>query len=508
MANGFILDASELIKQLSTRLFIQPGGAGSQRYFYGIGANYVFLDGLTIPINGGVEPIYVPNPYRAGTFRLADRTRSAPALPSWSAQYHEQWAGIPRAAMGRECPVTFYEVHGRCGDLSDLYRGWDSYIWIAADGLPSGDIDGGTRTSVDGDGPLMLTVPYMGRSVYPVGAQGFGEEAAADVVNEVIDIIYGTTETCAECGPDNDGAQWIYGLTRSNVGSPSAPGQIVYSVNGGLTWLTNSITGIGVTAEPRYIGIVGSVIFVGTSATTLFYSTINSQTGAPGTWTSVTTPVAFSDAYVNGSDVYFTATAGRIYKTADITIAPSLIDDIGGANAYNRVHGFADIVVAVGAAGLVRYTLNRGVTWITATVPEAASLTTVQVVGPRLFWVGTSTGKLWKSINRGVSWTQASFPGSGSGAITDLVFATREVAWALHTLNSVARLIGSLDGGNSFARDDTASSWILNWPTFAAGNRLAVPSTSEPAAANYTAIAGLASGGTDGIILASTPVLR
>lgn len=508
MSNGYILEASELIKQLTTRLFQQAGGAGNPRYIGGVGANNFFMSGLTIPVNGGIEPVYLPDPIRTNRFKLVDRTRSTPALPSWTIAYQEQWAGIARVAMQRECPWTFYEVHGRCADLSNLYAGWEGYIWVAADGIISGDIDGGDRTAPDGDAPLTLTASYMGRSVYPVGGQSFGEEAASDVVSEVIDIVYGTVETCAECGPDNDGAQWIYALTRSNVGSPSAPGQLVYSTNGGLTWATSSITGIGISAEPRYIGIVGSVIFVGTGATTLFYATINSQTGAPGAWTGVTIPVAFSDAYVNGSDVYFTATAGRIYKTTDITTAAILIDDIGGASAYTRIHGLADIVVAVGAAGLVRYTINRGVTWVTATVPEAVSLTTVQVVGPRLFWVGTSTGKLWKSANRGTTWAAASFPGSGSGAITDLVFATREVAWVLHTLSSVARLVGSLDGGNSFGRDDSATSWILNWPTFAAANRVAVPSTSEPAAANYTAIAGLASGGTDGIILASAPVLR
>jgi hypothetical protein len=96
----------------------------------------------------------------------------------------------------------------------------------------------------------------------------------------------------------------------------------------------------------------------------------------------------------------------------------------------------------------------------------------------------------------------------GTGAIADLVFATREVVWVSHTVSSVARLLGSLDGGYSFGRDDTATSWILNWPTFARANRIAVPSVSEPAAANYVAIAGLASSGTDGIILASAPVLR
>jgi hypothetical protein len=422
--------------------------------------------------------------------------------------YQEQWAGIPRAAMQRECPVTFYEVHGRCADLSNLYSGWESYIWVAADGIPSGDIDGGTRTQADGDDALTLTVPYMGRSIYPVGGQSFGEEAATDVVNEVIDIVYGTTETCAECGPDNDGAQWIYAVTRSNVGSPSAPGQLVYSVNGGLTWATSLITGIGTTAEPRYVDIVGTTIFVGTSLTTLFYATINSQTGAPGAWSSVTLPVAMFDAYVDGSDVYFAAAAGRIYKTSDITTAPTLIDDIGGASAYARIHGLGDLVVAVGAAGLVRYTINRGRTWVTATVPEAASLTAVQVVGPRLFWVGTATGNLYKSVNRGTTWTTVTFPGSATGAIEDIVFATREVVWVSHLLSSVARLVGSLDGGNSFGRDDNATSWILNWPTFARANRIAVPSVSEPAAANYVAIAGLASSGTDGIILASAPVLR
>lgn len=504
---GNILDANELIKQGNTRSFYQPGGAGQNVYFFGLDTEYHFIEGAEMPVNGDINPIFVPDPRRANRYRLASREENPPDLPTISLQFMEQWGGIPRVLMAPKCQFNLYEVHGDCEDLSDLYRGWTSYLLAYSGFLIEGSIDLGTRSQREGNDPLIDSVNGKGVAIYPVGALSFGEEAASNVVVEVIDVVYGTRLTCGNCGIENDGSQLIYAITRANVGSPPAPGQVVYSTDGGLTWNNSAVTGIGVTAEPLYIGIAGNLLFVGTSLTTLFYSTLNSDTGAPGAWSSVTLPVSMTDVWVSsGRAIYFSAAAGAVYKTTDITVAPTAIAT-GGVDNLLRIHGREQTIVAVGAAGRVYYSSNGGISWASATAPAAVSLNAVQVINDVTWWVAGANGTLYKTINRGSTWTVVGFPGSGAGAIFDIAFATAEIAWITHQVTSVAYLVTTLDGGKSWARND-GTSRILNWPVFQKAGRVAIPEAGDPAvAANYVTIAGLATGGTDGLLLSAAPTL-
>lgn len=503
---GTILDDSELIKQLGTRAFYQPGGAGTARLFYGINSEYNFIDGAEIPTNGSIDPIYVPDPRRPDRYRLVSRSLGAPDLPSVSLVFTEKWGGIPRVLLAPKCSFNLYEVHSRCGDLSDFYRGWESYMLIYSGFKLEGTVDLGTRYAMDSDDPLKDTVDAKGEAIYPVGAISFGEEAATDVVVEVIDVVYGQAVNCGNCGAENDGTQLIYAITRANVGSPSAPGQAVYSLDGGLTWSDASITGIGTTAEPRYIDIVGNILFVGTDSTTLFYTTLNGDTGAPTTWSSVTLPVAMRDVYVQSAQaIYFCADSGRIYRTQDITIAPTLLDS-GATDNLLRISGQGETIVAVGANGRVYRSTNNGVTWSTVTAPAATSLNAVVVFGPKDLLVGGANGSVYRTRNAGATWVTAALPQSG-GVVNDIVAATKEVIWVAYQKSNVSYLLTSLDGGNSWA-DNNGTSRIANWPTFQKAGRLAFPAAADIAiAANYLVVAGLATSGTDGILISGAPTI-
>lgn len=507
MGQGSILDDNELIKQGSTRAFYQPGGPGYSKYFYGLDTEYFFIDGANMPTNGDISPLFVPDPRRGNRWRLVGRTIDPPDLASVDLIFLEKWGGIPRALMAPKCSFNLYEAHSDCADLSDFYRGWDSngYLLIYSLFQFSGAVDLGTRMSRDSNDPLMDSVSAMGVALYPVGALGFGEEAATEVVVEVIDAVYGQSITCGTCGMENDGSQVIYALTRANVGSPAAPGQLIYTVDGGATWITTSITGIGATAEPRYIDIAGDVLFVGTDLTTLFYSRIDPNTGIPGTWNTVTLPVAMRDVYVQSpSAIFFSADTGRVYKTTDIAAPPTLIDS-GGVDNLLRITGDGNgTLIAVGANGRVYRSLNNGVTWATLTAPAATSLNAVAVLGDNDIWAGGADGILYHTKNGGTSWVSAYTTG---GAINDLVFATREVLWLSYAASSVAHLVTSLDGGASFA-SDSATSRILNWPIFQRAGRLAAPVAADPAvAANYLTVCGLAASGADGLLLSAAPTL-
>lgn len=481
------------------RFFQQVGGAAPANIAYLLGtddAQIGYITGGSIPQTGGVDPIWAPDPASPREYRLIGRQRAAPGLPTWTVEYAEYHRGIARHLTRLRCPVTHYEVAGQCERLDDLNRGWNQLI-IRANGIAQ-DADPGARGGGADDTALMSSVPFTGERVYPVGPLGFGDEAAAQVVQEVIDGVYLPATSCGDCGIENDGSRVSYYVTRANVGSPAAPGQIVYSTDYGVTWQTDLIDSIGVANAPDGIDTVSGYLFVWVRATpAVFYTPITRDTAQPGAWVSVTTG-AYRDAWVNGRTVWFCGDAGIIHRTRDITVAPTLIDSGAGA-VLNRIHGRGQTIVAVGASGVVRASQNGGSTWASVTVVTGTpALNAVQVLSAKRWIVGTATGLLYVTEDGGATWTAKGFPGAGAGVVRDVVMVTQEVGYVLHDASSVAYLVCTVDGGNTWVRDGAR---LMNWPLFERGNRAVVPTGGhESVNANVIGVAGLFGVGGDGVI--------
>ena len=505
MANP--LDANELLKQGNTRTFYQPGGPGTQAYFFGLDTEYHFLDSATIPTNGAIDPIFIPDPRQPGRYKLVGRKVSAPALPQIKIQFMEQWGGIPRILMAPKCEFNLYEVHGRCSDISDFNRGWEGYMMIYSGFKFNDTVDMGSRSNPTSDEMLTDAATAVGIAAYPAGSLGFGEEAAADVVVEVIDSVYGTNVQCANCGNANDGSQFIYAVTRANVGSPAAPGQVIYTLDGGITWNTSTVTGIGTANQPTFIDIAGSVLFL-TAGTNLFYTVLDDYTGAPTTWQTIAMPAAMVDVYVQSPTSIWFVSSTSIWKSGDVTIAPTLVDNASGATLH-RITGVNSVIVATGATGTVRYSNSNGTGWITATSPASTILHAVAVMDENTWFVGGNNGNVYKTTTKGASWSTLAFQNAGTGAISDIQIATREVVWIAQNISNVAYLVTTLDGGDSWINNASGSPRILNFPTFQQISRLAIPKYADPAiAANYLTIGGLATGGADGILLTAGPTIK
>lgn len=496
-------DTDELIKNNSVRTYAQYGGAGTRKYFYGDGTQYNFLEGPELPTNGSIEPIFVPDPRRANRYKLVGRQIGVPSLPKMKVTFMEKWEGIPRMLLAPKCPMNFYEVHSRCGDFSDFNRGWEGYINIYSQFMPTDTIDMGTRSSVTADEPLSDGVNFTGISIYPVGQLSFGEEAATTVATEVVDVVYGSQIQCSNCGTPNDGTQFVYAVTAVGTG-PAVAGFLIYSLDGGTTWSTSAITGIGTVNSPTLVDIAGNVLFV-VAGTSLFYTVLDKNTGAPSTWSTITIPANFTDVYVrSANEIYFIATTG-VYRTTDITI-PAVVIDNGASGNYARITGYDNVIIGVGASGLVRYSTNVGVTWVTSVAPVASNL---QAVAARNgYWlVGAANGNVYASTNLGTTWTALTFPTSGTGSITDIVMSTYEVIWIANEVTNVAYLITTMDGGDTWASSSSGSMRIVNFPTFDHINRIAVPNADAAYAANYLTLAGAASVAPDGILITAAPTI-
>jgi hypothetical protein len=502
------LSADQVRTMQIVRFFQQVGGAAPLNTAYPLGtddAQIGYITGGTIPQSGSIDPIWSPDPANPRQYVLRGRQRAAPGLPTWTVDYHEFHQALARQLKQQRCPITFYEVAGKCERLDDLNRGWNQLL-IRANGIAQ-DTDTGARGGGADDTPLTDSVPFTGERVYPVGPLGFGDEAAAQVVQEVIDGVYLPAQTCGDCGLENDGSRVSYYVTRANVGSPSAPGQVVYSTDYGLTWNTDLIDSIGTTNAPDGIDTVSGYLFVWVrGSTAIFYTPINRDTAAPGAWTQVSGAGSIRDAWVNGRTVWFCGDAGLISRTRDITVAPTTIDT-GAAAQLNRIHGRGQTIVAVGQSGVVRASQNGGITWTTVTVVTGTpNLNGVQVLSAKRWWVVTAAGTAFYTEDGGTTWTAKAFAGSGAGVCRDIVFVTQEVGYILHDASSTAWLVCTVDGGNTWSRDGAR---LMNWPVFERGNRAVVPTGGpDDVNVNTIGIAGLYGVGGDGVIqLGVAPVI-
>lgn len=497
------LNPDELITQKHKRTFIQWGGPlpGNPAKYAGQDAQYIFLDGVTLPESGGIDPYFVPDPRRAGRYKLVARAITAPDLPTATLLMHEKHGAIPRQLQRIGCPFNVYELSGKCKDLSDFLRGWTDYILVYSYAEVT-DKDLGTRTASDSDDRIEDGISVSLADIYPIGQLGFGAEAATQVDSEVIDIVYGTDISC-NC---TDNTDYIYALAKSpGAGSPGLPSELLYTVNRGASWSSAAIDGIGASELGLAIDIVGGYLVVlGLDA--YYIAEINSKTGVPGTFTKVSSGFVGAsspnDIYVaSPREVWFCGDAGYIYKATDITAGVTVIDD-GNATTQNlsRIAGKEETIVAVGAAGAVVKSNNRGATWAAVTTaPSAAALGAVAVLGPDLYWVGTATGYLYNTKDGGETWTSKAFSGSGAGAVRDIVFVNDEVGFLAHdTATPAGRLFSTWDGGEDWSN---SSPRILNFPVVDRVNRVAFPDAHSSIAANNVALACLAGDGFDGTIL-------
>ena len=507
------VSANEIVTQRHKRNFIQFGGASPANAvkYAGQDAQYMKIEGVSAPEEGGVDPIFVPDPQQSGRFRLVGRKITPPDLANATVVMLEKKGAIPRQLQRIGCAFNLYELTGDCKDLSDFVGGWTDYVLIYSGGLVT-DKDLGDRSAWDSDDQIEDSLTITLSDVYPVGALSFGENAATIITLETIDLVYGSKEQCGSCGPADDGTNRIYAITKSSGATPGTAPRLIYTVDGGANWVQSSVTGMGDIEDPSAIEIVGKYLIVmtrtagGPTTGGYYYSEINTDTGVPGTWTKVTTGFVATfqpyDLYVlSPREIFFCADGGYIYKSTDITSGVTVISAGSSTpTALFRIHGVNETIVCVGGSGVNVKSTNRGVTWATTTTyPVVATLSAVTVINGSLFWAASASGKVYFTLNGGETWTEKTFSGSGAGQVRDIVFVNGEVGYFSHdTATPTGRIFATWNGGSDWTN---SSPRILNVLTANRFNRIAVPNVHPSIAANNVAVAGLAGNGSDGILM-------
>lgn len=502
---------NETITRNFIRAFTQRGGPGPavSRRYAGESEQYLSVGDIARPDRGGITAIQVNDPRRRGLFKRTGITIDAPDIPSNTVTFRQYFSGPAWYKFRLDCPVNIYEAEGLCGDPADFLNGWIT-LQILSQGLSTNKSYAG-RTPFDESDVTTADVDFSWTGdVYTVGGITLGETAATEVTTEVVDIVYGGYQNCANCGVPNDGTKWVYALQQSAGGSSAVNAVVKYNTNYGAgTWTDSAITGLAVGSLVSAMDIVGQYLVVVCSTENAYYiSQINQLTGVPGTWTKISTGFVATktpnDLFViSPNRVIFVANGGYIYVSTNITAGVSVLN-AGATTTQNllRVHGSDGVLLAVGATATTIKSTNQGTSW-TAT---AASLTgTIQASGVRTaysLWAGNSAGVVSYTDDQGASWnTLAGLPGAAIVGVHDILWPSAECGFILATRTGpTAVVFATCDGGYSWC--EAGTSRLPAAPTYGRPNRGDYPDSPDiMIATNNLAVAGLGGGLTDGIIL-------
>jgi len=222
--------------------------------------------------------------------------------------------------------------------------------------------------------------------------------------------------------------RWAAFVVTNGDGS-TTPGKLIYTIDGGVTYGSISLTGIGATSAPSGVAAVNAVVVVVTADdTTMYYADVINGDSA---MTAVTVPNAINAIDSAGAFAYVVGDSNYMGKITDYTAAPEAVDPGSSGNLVSVAVNSSGAVIAGDDAGYVFFSPD-GTNFGGVQVAVGETVTAVEVVNNDVAWAGTDAGKLFYTTNGGQSWVAASFPGSGSGEVTAIQFPTLSVGFIAH----------------------------------------------------------------------------
>lgn len=508
--------SGEVIRQGQRRPYVQFGGArpNNRPYYYGSEMNYAKIGSPSMPVRGSVDPMYTRAKDDIDGFDLIGRMTTPPDLPEVPITFRERTGKIPRHLLGLNCYLTAYVLSGQCESLANFDTGWSGYVKVYSGGLVT-DRSGNDDTDWESDDAAETEITLRLGAIYPIGGVSFSEKIASTIAREVTDITYASRKVCGQCGPANDGTNWIYAV---ETGAAGAAPIVHYSVDGGSSWATSSITPAA-NAEPivaiRVMGnylIAVSAISQAATQGGYYYTTINTVTGVPSSsWVQVDTNFAAGQeprdmVVLSPQEAYIVGDGGAVWRLTDVPSGPSAASVVTSVDlARVSADPSGDVIVAVGASATVVKSVNRGQTWSeTTTDPGAATLSAVAVLDRVRYWVGNASGAVYYTLDGGeTAWTQKLLSLTPT-AIQDIKFVTEEAGYILYTASSLGRVAATINGGYSWVLSTDIQPRIAGVNPNANAqryNRLAFPQVGDAGIrANYAALAGLGAS-TDGALM-------
>lgn len=458
---------------------------------------------------GDVTNQYIPDPAQYGQFDVAGviiGERGNPQLPI-TARYLADAASVLLKMAAAGCPSDLQIHIGLCKDPRDFNGGWSKILVLEAARITQwgtteqGAMMPGERAMVNEE------VSFTGQTLYEIMPIAMQQQAAAQVVQEVVGIVICDSAACGECGIPSDGCQVVFAVTLSAGGSPGLSAEVIYTSDGGAAWDDTHITTLAANQDPSGIACVAPyVVVISSDSASLHYALAAEILAGTETWAEVTTGFAVSGgprAIYSGdpAHTWMVGENGFIYFTDDVT-AGVVVQDPGVVtiNALWAIHGIDNLnLVAVGDLNGIVVTNNGGDTWFAVSGPAALAglrLTSVWMRSQNEWFIGANNGNLWYTVDAGATWLQKAFPGYGAGGdVTDIKFSSPTVGYMSHaTVTPLGRILRTIDGGQSWYVAPEGNNAI---PGNDRINALAVCDNDV----NLVYGAGLADNATDGFIV-------
>lgn len=441
-----------------SRVFIIPGRArGDHKPIY---FSSLKMSGITQSF-GDITKIEVPDPNEYGKYLEVDRIRGAIERATFSLV--GRFAAAVKSSLiqyAREgCPVDVQLHIGECTDPSN-FNVFTKAV-IAEDSIVTshstddlGALESGENAVVNETGEISAT------EYYEVLPMSYAARADDIIINHVNDVVVADTASCGSCASESNGCQKIFAVTDNAGGSPGTPPDILFSLDGGVTWKAHDIDTLLTTEMASCVAGVGDYIVVGAPVPySISYALLTDFiSGIDPVFTELTTGFVAgrgpNDMWSVGRKAFIVGNFGYIYKTEDPTSGVEVLD-AGAAltETLNAVHALdEDNVVVVGNSGAVAYATDGESFDTTAVRPVGAgiNLTSVWMKSATEWWVTTSNGRLYYTLNSGDSWVPKTLPGTTPSKMNSISFASDSVGFASGIVNSNGRIYRTFDGGYSW----------------------------------------------------------
>jgi len=407
---------------------------------------------------GDIESIECPDPDQYNAWVEVGEIQAAADRPTISLTGHyelDKESDMMRIARTR-CAIDVQIHFGVCTDPSDFleFTKIDIYEQARISNWSTGDqgaLQSGDNTPVDETGDLSA------RSIYSALPLGVAERGGDAVINVMVDVVLCDTASCGDCEDESDGCEKLYAIDDGVSGSPGDIADLVYSTDKGATWAAETIDTLAIGEAPSAVGCLGLYVYVVSNADCGIHYKLKADIGdGLGGWQRnvgglTCAAGAPNDTWSVGTYAFIVGDGGYVYGTDDITGDVTELD-AGVASATDILHAVhaldEEFAVAVGANGVVIFTTNQ-TTWAAAADAGAGTNLCVWAMSETDWWVGDNAGVLRYTLDQGVTWTVQVLPGADWTAINDIQFPTASIGFIAADKDGTPDgfMLRSFDGG-------------------------------------------------------------
>lgn len=456
---------------------------------------------------GDIEKIEVPDPntfdgfIEVGVIRGDSDRPSITVTGRYAADIKSTLLRLARQGCAVDVQINF----GQCTNPSNNNT-FTKKVIIEAAYLTDWEAEDLGALGTDERAMVNEEATISGRDIYEIVPVNWAEKGGDVITNELLDVTLCDTPSCGDCETESNGCKRIFAISSAAGGSPTTPADVVFSLDGGTTIYAHDIDTLGTSDNPSGIICLGdNLVVVSEASESLHYAPIadfNAYTDPAFTEVSTGFVVGAGGRKMSATPnrIYIAAADGYIYMTENPASGVTALESGSLTTSdFNDIVAYTDdFVVAVGNAGQIVKTEN-GATFASVPSPVGVgvNINTVKVYNKTTYLIGTSNGRLYYTLNSGESWTEKTFTASGTGAINHIVSAGETVLYMSHTVSSRAKILVSVDGGNSWVVAPQSSGSL---PLADRINRLAACEELP----EYVFGVGLADNATDGFMLIGT----